>query len=86
MLNFFMYFAIIVSDSSQDDTPRIARKLGARVVTPDREGYGYAYAYAFRHATGRYIVMGDADGTYDFQELPRLLGPLRKETAHGAKA
>jgi glycosyltransferase involved in cell wall biosynthesis len=34
---------IIVSDNSSDETPEIARKLGARVITPDRKGYGYAY-------------------------------------------
>lgn len=68
---------IIVADSSTDDTPSIARSLGARVVKPDRLGYGYAYRVGFASARGRYIVMGDADGTYDFSELPRLLEPLK---------
>lgn len=68
---------IIVADSSTDDTPSIACSLGARVVKPDRLGYGYAYRVGFASARGRYIVMGDADGTYDFSELPRLLGPLK---------
>ncbi|WP_254538268.1 glycosyltransferase family 2 protein [Halomarina litorea] len=63
---------IIVSDSSTDDTPAIARAMGARVVEPDGAGYGYAYRYAFEHARGEYIVMGDADTTYDFRELPAL--------------
>ena len=72
---------IIVSDSSTDKTPQIAKKLGAKVVHPDRRGYGYAYIYAFKHAKGKYIVMGDGDDTYDFLEMPRLLEPLMKDEA-----
>ncbi|SFL55184.1 Glycosyltransferase involved in cell wall bisynthesis [Halogranum rubrum] len=72
---------ILVSDSSTDATPDIARALGARVVTPDRRGYGYAYRYAFRHARGEYVVIGDADTTYDFTEIPRLLTALQREDA-----
>lgn len=63
---------IIVSDSSTDRTPEIARERGAIIVTPDAPGYGYAYRYAFEHARGEYIAIGDADTTYDFEELPRL--------------
>jgi glycosyltransferase involved in cell wall biosynthesis len=63
---------IIVSDSSTDQTPAIARDHGAVVVTPDRPGYGSAYRHGFRHARGEYIAMGDADTTYDFEELPHL--------------
>lgn len=72
---------IIVSDNSVDDTPEIARSLGAVVVTPDRRGYGYAYLYGFKHAKGEYLVMGDADDTYDFMEMPALLEPLKKGEA-----
>jgi len=64
---------IIVSDSSTDRTPEIARDLGAIVVEPDQTGYGYAYRYAFDRVRGDYVVMGDADTTYDFEELPKLL-------------
>ena len=63
---------IIVSDSSTDRTPEIAREMGAVVVTPDEPGYGYAYRYAFRHARGEYVAIGDADTTYDFEELPKM--------------
>ncbi|WP_129115398.1 glycosyltransferase family 2 protein [Halegenticoccus tardaugens] len=63
---------IIVSDSSTDRTPEIAREMGAVVVEPDAPGYGYAYQYAFEHARGEYIAIGDADTTYDFEELPKL--------------
>jgi glycosyltransferase involved in cell wall biosynthesis len=63
---------VIVSDSSSDRTPEIAREMGAIVVEPDRTGYGYAYGYGFRFARGKFIVMRDADTTYDFEELPKL--------------
>lgn len=63
---------IIISDSSTDRTPEIARSLGAIVVEPDQPGYGYAYRYAFDQARGDYIAIGDADTTYDFEELPKL--------------
>jgi len=72
---------IIVSDSSTDQTPEIARALGAIVVTPDKRGYGYAYRFAFKHARGKYIVMGDGDDTYDFLEMYKLLEPLMKGEA-----
>ena len=71
---------IIVMDSSSDSTGKIARGLGATVVRPIKPGYGNAYIEGFRHARGRYIVMGDADNTYDFLDIPRLIGPLEKGT------
>jgi hypothetical protein len=46
--------------------------MGARVVRPDGKGYGYAYLYAFERVRGDIIAMGDADTTYDFEELPKL--------------
>ena len=57
---------IIVADSSTDRTPEIAESLGANVIRTEKNGYGNAYLTAFRHARGRFIVMGDADNTYDF--------------------
>lgn len=72
---------IIVSDSSSDSTPEIAKSLGARVVVPDKLGYGYAYRYGIARALGRYIVIGDADNTYDFTDIPKLLEPLKKGEA-----
>ena len=67
---------VIVSDSSTDATPEIAQSMGAIIVHPDHRGYGYAYLEAYRHARGRYIVIGDADNTYDFLELPLLIRKL----------
>lgn len=69
---------ILVSDSSRDGTPEIARDRGAIVVEPDQPGYGHAYRYAFERARGEYVAMGDADTTYNFEEIPRLLSHLEE--------
>ena len=55
---------IIVADNSTDNTPEIAKNLGAKVIVPDELGYGNAYRLLFEHATGDYIVMGDGFGFY----------------------
>ncbi len=68
---------IIVSDSSSDNSPEIAKKLGAKVIKHNKVGYGNAYLEGFRHAKGDIIVMGDADNTYDFLEIPNLLKALK---------
>ena len=68
---------IIVVDSSMDRTAEIARSLGAFVVNEESKGYGNAYLAGFRHARGKYIVLGDADNTYDFFEIPKLIEPLK---------
>ncbi|NMX21183.1 hypothetical protein C5S30_01825 [ANME-1 cluster archaeon GoMg4] len=72
---------IIIADNSTDNTPEIAKRLGARVVVPDELGYGNAYRFGFEHASADYIVMGDGDNTYDFEDIPRLLAPLKRGEA-----
>ena len=72
---------IIVSDSSTDKTPEIAKSLGAKVLYPKKRGYGNAYIEGFNSAKGKYLVMGDADDTYDFLEIPKFLDPLKKKEA-----
>ena len=64
---------VVISDDSTDRTPEIAREEGAVVVEPDEAGYGYAYRYAFERCRGEYIIIGDADTTYDFEQFPDLL-------------
>jgi glycosyltransferase involved in cell wall biosynthesis len=71
-----IYGEILIADSSKDRTPEIANELGARVITPKTIGYGYAYLSAFPRARGRYIILGDADNTYDFSEIPKLIAPF----------
>ena len=44
---------------------------------PGKKGYGNAYLAAFKQARGQYLVLGDADDTYDFLEIPKLLAPLK---------
>ena len=67
---------VVISDDSTDQTPEIAREEGAVVVNPDEPGYGYAYRYAFERCRGEYIIIGDADTTYDFEQFPELLEPV----------
>ncbi|MGB9184458.1 MAG: glycosyltransferase family 2 protein [Solirubrobacteraceae bacterium] len=68
---------IIVADNdSEDDSPRLAAAAGAIVVHEPERGYGSAYLAGFAVARGRYILMADADLTYDFEEIPRFLAEL----------
>ena len=71
---------ILIADASTDRTAEIARSMGAIVIHPEKNGYGNAYLAAFEQARGQYIVIGDADDTYDFLEIPKLLGPLKSGT------
>ena len=64
---------IIVADSSTDKTTEIADSLGAILVRPDKKGYGNAYIAGLLQTKGELIAIGDADNTYDFLELPKLL-------------
>lgn len=70
---------VVVDNGSTDGSPEIAAAAGARVVHESRRGYGSAYLRGFQEARGRYILMGDADDTYDFADLPRFLEPLRRD-------
>jgi glycosyltransferase involved in cell wall biosynthesis len=54
----------------------IAERMGARVVHQPLRGYGNAYLKGFASARGRYLVMGDADDTYDFTMIPIFLSAL----------
>jgi glycosyltransferase involved in cell wall biosynthesis len=68
---------VIVSDNdSEDGSARLAAAAGAVVVHEPNRGYGSAYLAGFAVARGRYIVMADADLTYDFGEIPRFVAEL----------
>jgi glycosyltransferase involved in cell wall biosynthesis len=67
---------LVVDNGSSDDSAAIASSAGARVVREDRRGYGSAYLAGFAAAHGEYIVMADADLTYDFGEIPRFVENL----------
>jgi glycosyltransferase involved in cell wall biosynthesis len=67
---------IVADNNSDDDSARLAEQAGARVVVERRRGYGSAYLAGFAASRGRYIVMADADLTYDFKEIPRFVATL----------
>jgi glycosyltransferase involved in cell wall biosynthesis len=67
---------VVADNDSEDDSVRLAERAGARVVVERRRGYGSAYLAGFAAARGRYIVMADADLTYDFADIPRFVSAL----------
>lgn len=69
---------VIVGDNgSTDGSQAIAAAHGARVVDVPARGYGAALNAAITAARGRFVLMGDADDSYDFAHLPRFLAELR---------
>jgi glycosyltransferase involved in cell wall biosynthesis len=69
---------VVADNASEDDSAQLAERAGARVVIEPRRGYGSAYLAGFAASRGRYIVMADADLTYDFNEIPRFVEELEK--------
>src|SRR4030095_11186349 len=70
---------IVVADNgSTDGSVAIAEKLGARVIPVAQRGYGSALKAGIRAARGAFIVMGDADDSYDFSEVPRFVQEWRQ--------
>jgi glycosyltransferase involved in cell wall biosynthesis len=68
---------VIVADNGSDDgSAALAEAAGATVVHEPRRGYGRAYLAGFAVARGDYIIMVDADLTYDFKEIPRFVAEL----------
>src|SRR4051794_16293488 len=64
---------IVADNGSEDGSAELAEAAGATVVHEPRRGYGRAYLAGFAAARGEYIVMVDADLTYDFAEIPRFV-------------
>lgn len=74
-----IYAEILITDNgSSDNSVRIARECGVRVVQIPEKGYGNAVRGGIRAARGRYVIMGDCDGSYDFSESFLLLKKLRE--------
>jgi glycosyltransferase involved in cell wall biosynthesis len=69
---------IVVDNASTDGSGELAAAAGARVVLEPERGYGSAYLAGFASARGQYVVMADADLTYDFAEIPRFVTELEK--------
>ncbi len=72
---------IVADNGSTDGSREIAEQAGARVVRVERRGYGAALQAGFKAAHGQLLVMGDADLSYDFRELPAL---VHEQIASGA--
>lgn len=68
---------VVADNGSQDGSPEIARREGARVVEVPERGYGAALMGGFDAARGRFLVMGDADRSYDFREAWPMIQALR---------
>jgi len=68
---------VVVDNGSTDRSVEVATAAGARVIYHPLKGYGNALRRGFAEARGEYIIMGDADDSYDFTDLKRFLEPLR---------
>jgi glycosyltransferase involved in cell wall biosynthesis len=69
---------VIADNGSSDGSVEIAGQLGARVVHVLMRGYGNALMGGIAAARGKFVLMGDADGSYDFGHIARFLEPLRQ--------
>ena len=73
---------IIVADNGSTDGSReLARGLGARVIAVEARGYGAALMGGIAGSRGRFVIMGDADASYDFGSIPAFVAQLRAGNA-----
>jgi glycosyltransferase involved in cell wall biosynthesis len=68
---------LVVDNGSTDNSAELAERAGARVVHESRRGYGSALRRGAEEARGEYVVMADADGSYDLADIPRFVDELR---------
>lgn len=69
---------VVCDNGSTDNSIKVAKEAGARIISESQKGYGSAYLAGIKNARGEWIAIGDSDGTYNFLEIPRLLTPLGK--------
>jgi len=69
---------ILIVDSSTDNTPSIVLKNGAEVLRVPKKGLGRAYIDSIPYIRGKWIIMGDADLTYDFREVSQFIKEFKK--------
>ena len=72
---------IVVDNNSDDKTAEIANKHGAIVLKENKQGKGHAIKMGFKHIKSNFVVMLDADNTYDPQDAKKLLKPLMEDKA-----
>ena len=70
---------IIADNGSSDGSQEIALHHGAKVISIANKGYGNTLKGGFENASGKYIIMGDADDSYDFSNLSQFVEKLREE-------
>jgi glycosyltransferase involved in cell wall biosynthesis len=68
---------LVADNGSRDGSVELARQAGARVVRIPQKGYGSALLGGIRAAHGRFVIMGDADDSYDFSQLDAFVAQLR---------
>lgn len=69
---------IVADNGSIDGSQTIAESMGARVIDVEAKGYGNALMGGIKAARGKYVIMGDADDSYDFLEVPKFVAKLRE--------
>lgn len=70
---------LIANNNSTDNTGKIAKDMGVRVVNISEKGYGIALIEGTKEALGKYVIMGDADDSYNFLELNDFIKLLRED-------
>ena len=68
---------LVVDNNSIDNSSKIAKSKGARVIFLKEKGYGNALKYGFLNANGEYIIFADADNSYNFSEIYPFIESLR---------
>jgi glycosyltransferase involved in cell wall biosynthesis len=76
--NFIKGEIIVADNGSTDGSQSIALSLGARVINVTSKGYGNALMGGISAARGKFVIMGDADDSYDFLEVPKFVEKLRE--------
>lgn len=69
---------VIADNGSTDDSKKIAESLGARTIDVAERGYGAALMHGIESSRGQFVIMGDADDSYDFLEIPKFVTQLRE--------
>ena len=79
-------YEIIVVDKSKDNTSKIAKKMGAKVIKQTRKGKGNAMRLGVKYAKGDILVFVDGDNSYEVEKIPKMINLLNKyDIVYGAR-